>query len=403
VLTSEYLLIASLGGGFFTFFALNRGGIVVFIEAGFCLLIINLLAGAYQVKKIPLIYWITTGICAYLLLVSVLFNYQVSHYRWMANLVRMLGIVFTIHCLSQREIKNWTVILFIVLIALAVCWQGVAHYVFKMTWGTFTNPHYLSSFTMLALPFLVCGFFYLKRYYNLLLIPIIVLDIDLLLKIESRPAVMGLAFGTLFFLVFLTKGYRKWISLLLLGVLSAAIIISDYGGAYTRLEKLIVSLAEEERIDIWLSTWDMLKDNSLMDWATGNGIGSFRKDYRQYAPSGPIYHIFPHLHFIEILYENGIFAVVILFGGITYLIINTVLYSLRTVNRNKRILTNGLLVSLLSWLFHSGITFPFYSKYSMYSLAFILGTLLAVTGTSYVIKSDHKSPSVGSAESRQNL
>ena len=32
----------------------------------------------------------------------------------------------------------------------------------------------------------------------------------------------------------------------------------------------------------------------------------------------------------------------------------------------------------LSWLIHSGLTIPFYSKYSLYFFAFILGTMLMI-------------------------
>ena len=42
IFTSEYWLIASLCGAFFVFFALNRGGVVVFIEASLVLLVINI-------------------------------------------------------------------------------------------------------------------------------------------------------------------------------------------------------------------------------------------------------------------------------------------------------------------------------------------------------------------------
>jgi hypothetical protein len=118
------------------------------------------------------------------------------------------------------------------------------------------------------------------------------------------------------------------------------------------------------------------------------GIGGFRKNYPQFIRPGADHHVFPHPHFIEILYENGFMAFVLLFGGIIYLIVVAALYSRRTIDKNSRIFVKGLLVVLLSWLFHSGITFPFHSKYSMYSLAFILGTLLAVTNTSYSFKSD---------------
>ena len=40
IFTSEYWLIAALCGAFFSFFALNRGGVVLFIDAGAVFLLI---------------------------------------------------------------------------------------------------------------------------------------------------------------------------------------------------------------------------------------------------------------------------------------------------------------------------------------------------------------------------
>jgi hypothetical protein len=45
ILTSGYWLIACLTGAFFCFFALNRGGVVVFIDIGFCFVLVNLITG----------------------------------------------------------------------------------------------------------------------------------------------------------------------------------------------------------------------------------------------------------------------------------------------------------------------------------------------------------------------
>jgi len=86
-------------------------------------------------------YWITAGICAYLLLVSVLFHPQISHYRWMANLVRMQCVVFVIHCMVWKTINNWVTIFFSIVLSVAVSRQVIAYYVFKMPFGTFSNPH----------------------------------------------------------------------------------------------------------------------------------------------------------------------------------------------------------------------------------------------------------------------
>jgi len=392
ILTSEYWLIAALCGAFFTFFALNRGGIVVFIEAGFCFLIINILAGKYRPKEIQLSYWITTGICAYLLLVSVLFHFQLSHYRWMANLVRMLCVVFVIDCLFRKTITTWVAVLFTVVLSAAVCWQIIAYFVFKMPYGTFSNPHYIASFTVLTLPAIVYFSLVAKSWYKFLFIALAAMDLALIFQIGSRPAILGLTAGAIFVLIFLIKGRWKWIGLSLVFAIFAVLFLSGYGGVFAKFEELMVNLPQEERVQIWISSWNMLTDNTFVRWVLGNGIGSFRTVYPQYATPELKRFIFPHNYILEILYENGIIAAILVFGGIGLLFISAIKASIHASPKNSRILLRCMIVILISWLIHTGLTFPFYSKYAQYSLAFILGPILAMLNSQpYRRKQGHNS------------
>ena len=133
LLTSQYWLILTLSGAFFAFFALNRGGIVVFIKLSFVFLILNVLFGEYKLTRIPILYWIACAICTYLLLASLLVCPQQSHFRWMSNLVRMLVVVFAIHCLSQKKIASWVPEYFSAILSLTVCCQFAARYFFHMS------------------------------------------------------------------------------------------------------------------------------------------------------------------------------------------------------------------------------------------------------------------------------
>jgi len=391
IFTSKYWLIVSLCGAFFTFYALNRGGVVVFIEACFVILIINILAKEYQLKHLPNSYWLVIATCAYLLCISVIFHFQISYYRWMANIIRMLIVVLTIHCLSEKKLEGWSINFFFGVVAIAVCWQSTAYYVFKMKYGTFTNAHYLSVFTMLSLPIFAFAIMSMKRWYRYLFVPVILINADLLLSIESRPAFIALTVGTIFGILSLNKSRKKWIYLSLLCVLTAAILFLDYGGVYSRFENFIDTWSEEGRLKRWQDALNMLKDNSVLTWIIGNGIGSYRLFYLKYLSPGLSHQIFPHMHFLEILYENGIIAAVLLFGGFLLLFVRAIKFTFNTPHRNGRILVQCLIVMLLSWVIHAGLTFPFYSKYSLYSLAFIIGTLLAVLEKPVYKKIERKS------------
>ena len=209
ILTSEYWLIASLCGAFFSFFALNRGGVVLFIDASAVFLLINILVGTYSLRSIPVYHLITLAICVYLLGISILVNPGNSHYRHMAYLVRMLCLVFAIHCLSRKGVKVWVANLFFIVLSVAVCWQAVSFHIFNKPWGTFTNPHLLSSFSMAALPVIIFALVFTRRWFRFCYLPVALLDIDLFLRMQSRPAVLGVTVGTVFVFVFFCQGLAQ--------------------------------------------------------------------------------------------------------------------------------------------------------------------------------------------------
>ena len=378
ILTSEYWLIVSLCGAFFAFFALNRGGAVIFIHACFVFLILNFVFKEYRIGHVPVSFWVTLAVFAYLLGASVLFHPKLSHYRWMTYPVRMLGIVFAIHCLSIKNFKNWFVILFCAVLTAAVCWQLIAFHIFKMKWGTFSNPHYIASFSMLALPAIVYFLWVAKGWYKLIFIPIAVLDFDLVLEIGSRPAIAAITIATLFALFFLVHDRRKWLGVLSIGVFFVVLYATGYLGLADRLEDLIVNLPREDRVQIWTATWTLLKDNSLLAWIVGNGIGTFRLIWPQYAPPDEINEVFPHGFFLEVLYASGLVGLIVFVGATILLFVYSIRALKKIADRKIGLFVRIMLVELIAWMIHCGLTFPIYSKYSQYSLAFILGPLLAV-------------------------
>ena len=70
IFTHKYWVAATLAGAFFSFFALNRGGVLVFIHATFIFLVLNVATGRYRFKSIPSAYWVMSVICTYFIMVS---------------------------------------------------------------------------------------------------------------------------------------------------------------------------------------------------------------------------------------------------------------------------------------------------------------------------------------------
>lgn len=377
ILTSQYWLVLTLSGAFFSFFALNRGGVKVFMELSIAFLILNALTGEYRLKKIPVSYWIFSAICVYLLFVSVLVSPQQSHYRWMANLVRILGVVFAIHCLSQKKIAGWVPEFFAAILSLAVCWQFAARYFFHMPHGTFTANHYLATFAVLALPIIFYFFWIATGWHKILFVLIAFMDADLLLQTGSRPAFLGIIIGTLFVFIFLVKGRDKWIAIISICFILGTLYFTDYANFASRIEGLIVNLAEEERIQLWTKAWNKLKDNSLLAWIFGHGIGWFPIPYTQDSTL-LITFVSPHSFILELLYLNGLSGIILIFGGLAFVLVAIINAAIKSQQRKINLLLRCLLVVLLTWLIHCSFTFSFYSKYSQYPLAFILGSVLAL-------------------------
>lgn len=377
VSTHKYWLSLTLAGAFFCFFALNRGGLVVFINLTLFFLILNILTGQYQVNTIPVAYWITTSICAYLLIVSILVSPHESHYSWMRNILRMIVIVFAIHCLNQKKIDDQITLFFGIILSLAVSWQFAVFHLFSKQAGTFTNIHQLACFTALVLPIVFYFFWITNGWYKYFLIIFGLMAIDLMLRTGSRPAFVGITFGALFVILFLVKGRNKLYGVTLLFLTLVVLFVTDYANMASRLNELIAVLPEEERLQLWSKAWNILMENSLLEWIFGHGIGWFTVCYT-HPPFPDVTAVSPHNYFLDLIYSNGITGFILVVAGLIILISLVIKATRRDQHKKIRVISKLLIVMFITWLFICGLNFPLYSKYSLYPFAFILGTMLVV-------------------------
>ena len=377
VFTHKYWVALTLAGTFFCFFALSRGGVNVFIEATFYFLVLNVLTGRYQLKKIPSAYWITVSICAYLLLVSVLIAPHESHYRWMKNIPRMLVIVFGIHYLYQKKIDDWVILFFGITLSVSVTWQFVMFHFYDMPAGTFFNTHVLAGFAAMALPVLFYFFWTTSDWYRYLFLIIGVLAVDLLLQVGSRPAFLGLLLGSIFVVIFLAKGRYKLIGVSFILLSLAILFISDYNNLASRLKELIAFLPKEERVSMWSTAWNKILENSVLDWIFGNGIGYFKAIYFQDEIINAT-TVSPHNIVLDLIYCSGISGFILV--SVPFAILFRLVMKASRKNQSKkiRIFSGCLIVVLITWSFICGLNHGLYSKYTIYPLAFILGPMLVV-------------------------
>lgn len=377
VFTHKYWIAFTLAGVFFCFFGLSRGGDNVFIEITFYFLALNVLTGRYRLKAIPAAYWVTVGICAYLLVVSVVFATHESHYRWMKNIPRMLVIVFGIHYLYQKKIDDWVILFFGITLSASVCWQFVLFHVYDMVSGNFFNTHMLGAFSAFALPAL-CYFFWMTTgWYRYLMLIIGILALDLLLQVGSRPAFLGLLFGSIFVLAILVRGRFKWIGMSLIFFSLAILYITDFNNLASRLKQLIVLLPKEERVRAWSMAWNKMLENSLLDWIFGNGIGYFKGDYSLRAADSARW-VSPHNILLDLIYCSGISGFILVSVALIILICFVMKTSRKSQNIKIRFISGCLIVIFITWSFICGLNFSLYSKHTIYPLAFILGPMLVV-------------------------
>lgn len=199
----------------------------------------------------------------------------------------------------------------------------------KRVFSTYGNPNFFGNFLVLILPIAVAQF--LKKK-NVLLIPLIVLDILCLYATETKGAWLGFAVTVFIFSVF--YGYyfireRMKISRMKFLAISAIIPLLAFSAVlvYSYLRPSSVSF----RVATWLSTWEMAETHPLI----GLGVGCFKVIYPAYRRP-IIFHIegrhntetdHAEQEHLEQLMDNGIIG-----GGIYFwMIIFVTVVGLRTL------------------------------------------------------------------------
>jgi len=362
-----------LSGVFFFFFLPNRGALEWCIRLTGVLLFLHILYGNYRVRSIPGNFLILLWVSAIILLLSVLFSGAHTDTHRMYRVIKMLIIVFSIHCLNRGEFDKRIFFLFGALLAILVILQLVARSLLGMPYGTYPNPHYLAELASLTLPLLFYYYSVTTRPYNFLFIPLGFLDLDLLLRTSSRPAILAITVSTVFAIFFLIKTRRKWIALSVLIAGGILLYVTNYANVIVRIKDLIRNLSTEERVQFWSDTWKMLQHNSPGAWLVGNGIGSFPESFRVYSIPKYNFLSFPHNHLLQILFANGLIGLLLVVTGQVLLLFLMIRLSSRTADPKLTVFISCMTVIYVTWLIFSSLVFGFYSRFTLYPFGFIIG------------------------------
>jgi O-antigen ligase len=368
------ILSLSLAGFVFFFFIVNRGGTGASLNVCAASLILLMVTGKYNPLKYRLVFC-TVFIMTFLALMSLLVPWGNPDHKTIFLFIRLIFIVLAIHYLSSLRDSS-RMVLFQKYIALGllsgiIIWQFYLCVVRHHPYGAYSNPHYLSSVSILTLPLVFFFFSLLDRAGKVFLMVIGTLNVVTLIFTSSRPAWISIILSSLFGILAFSKGIKRRVGLSALAG-SVALLLVFNGKVKVGIMSLVQNIGQEERILIWKDTLSILKRNSLVEWFLGHGIGSIREiRYPNYPQLN-----FPHNFFLEMLYDNGLTGMILITVPLVFLLVLLIRNFNLLENKGEKVFLLYLTILFFAWFFHAGIVFPFYSKYSMFPFSFILGCMI---------------------------
>jgi O-antigen ligase len=144
---------------------------------------------------------------------------------------------------------------------------------------------------------------------------------------------------------------KKWIKNFLRVVFLIIIFISLYIGIGANLERFALDkLLQEERPTFWSNTIDIISEFPLF----GTGLGTFPSIYPDYEANRiPMRLFHAHNDYLEYLSELGVVGLILLLGGILFMVINSFLiWRVRRYPEVKGLALGGI-VAIICILIHS--------------------------------------------------
>ncbi len=288
--------------------------------------------------------------------------------------------ILGIWVIDQRNNDTFTrhtpTALALVIVAYATT-QAIAIWGFNRTFGTLTNPHYLSLGSSILLIAAIALLPAANAIWRVLLSGSVLLLGYLILLSSSRPIWFGLV-CTIVLLIFFLR-WRQRIALSVALIVSTTLLLaSNIHGVSDRVTNLIDNIDAEERVAIWQDTWQMQRESSPSQWLTGHGLKSFEADFKNYYRYHGTHGSFnsPHNHLLESLYVSGLIGCALFIS-----VMVGVYWQLFHGSRNRTGLRKVYLTllgiftanSLSAWLI-----VPLYSRYSLTVIAVTVGALVVL-------------------------
>ena len=258
----------------------------------------------------------------------------------------------------------------------------------RETLGIYGNLHRLGLFSSIILPAIAYLIIFMTTiWWRILLVVAGILDLYLLFSSNSRVSWVAFLAGSLLTILVFFKGRQKiFASLGLFLVSLLAGMVYGLSRIVDSAQSFIAHAMEESRWTIWSDTINLLKDNSLLEWFIGHGIGSFRyyfQDYSTYLVYGQKFETsFPHNGFLQVIFENGIIGFSLIFSALGLLMISFI-RAYRTFS-DKQTKFFSVTIFAVFWIDFCCfiVNESIYSKYILYSFSVIVGIMMALVSKS---------------------
>lgn len=378
VLLHPSWLIAALSAAVFFQFALNRGGVESAIWIAGFFLGVHAIAGAFDLRRLPRRECLFLAAVASLLLISWVFAPEATDTARTGRIVKFAILILSVSYLAQiglgRGLKIWVTTLAVTI----VLWQFAARHFGASPYGTFNNPHYIAYFMALLLPLLVLSASWFEWPYRYLIYLVLPLDLELIFNECRNLAIpvlaIGAAFGALAWR--LASRRARWAVIGASIALAVAAVVLINPPPHERADGASPS---DERVQLWIQSLHMLQDNDTRHWLLGNGIGSFRHEFRNYFPPQFSDLPFPHNHFLELLYENGLLVTAMITGFLVYLGWRSLQLTESLADPDLRALARCNLSAFAIWFVFTFLAFGVYSRYTLYPFGIMIGVFFFFT------------------------
>ncbi|MCF8369652.1 MAG: O-antigen ligase family protein [Bacteroidales bacterium] len=245
--------------------------------------------------------------------------------------------------------------------------------------GLMAHKNQYSISLFLLLPFNIGAIVYFEKIWKRLAIIALVVNLTMIIILQTRAVWMALFFASIFVLVNIIIINRKKQIIKIdsrfrkrLFIISGATIVLFFGlisfapkdNLAGKVRARIITVFDPDftsnqwRVEMWNATTEVIRDNPLTGVGGGNWKIAIYPYYSKYQPSVYRHWRNPHNDYLQVGAEKGVPGLILYLSFLTLLIVSGVMALKRADNFKKLLLTSGFVFSLFGFMVISFFSFP---------------------------------------------